>query len=73
MDNHDTVFLAENERTERLDSGKGEVTPPLLKIIGVDTGGTFTDIVMRIDGDLFYAQSPFDPPKSCIRGDTRRR
>lgn len=25
----------------------------LLKNIGVDTGGTFTDIVMRIDGDLF--------------------
>ena len=71
MDNHDTVFLAESERNERLDSRRDEVTPPLLKIIGVDTGGTFTDIVMRIDGDLFthkVLSTPQNPAYAVIQG-----
>ena len=71
MDNHDTVFLAESERNERLDSHRGEVTPLLLKIIGVDTGGTFTDIVMRIDGDLFthkVLSTPQNPAYAVIQG-----
>ena len=71
MDNHDTVFLAENERNERPDSRSGETTPSLLKIIGVDTGGTFTDIVMRIDGDLFthkVLSTPQNPAYAVIQG-----
>lgn len=71
MDNHDTVFLAESERNERLDSRRGEGTAPLLKIIGVDTGGTFTDIVMRIDEDLFthkVLSTPQNPAHAVIQG-----
>ena len=61
MNNHDTVFLAES---------RGEVTSPL-RIIGVDTGGTFTDIVMRIDGDLFthkVLSTPQNPAHAVIQG-----
>ena len=54
MSNYHTIFLQVGaglvsalKRSERPD---GRVP---LKNIGVDTGGTFTDIVMRIDGDLF--------------------
>ena len=61
MDNHHTVFLAES---------RGEGTSPL-RIIGVDTGGTFTDIVMRIDGDLFthkVLSTPQNPAHAVIQG-----
>ena len=70
MNNSHTVFLAESERSERPDS-RGEVTSPLLKNIGVDTGGTFTDIVMRIDSDLFthkVLSTPQNPANAVIQG-----
>ncbi len=47
MHNDHKAFLAESERSEPPDSREP------LKNIGVDTGGTFTDIVMRIGSDLF--------------------
>ena len=42
-----------------------------LKNIGVDTGGTFTDIVMRMDGDLFthkVLSTPQNPALAVIQG-----
>ena len=47
--------------------------PPdlIVKNIGVDTGGTFTDIVMRIDGDLFthkVLSTPQNPALAVIQG-----
>ena len=71
MPNSHTVLLAESERSERPDSRRGAVTSPLLKNIGVDTGGTFTDIVMRIDGDLFIHKvlsTPQNPAYAVIQG-----
>ena len=71
MHNDQKVFLAESERSERPDGRKGEVTSPLLKNIGVDTGGTFTDIVMRINGDLFthkVLSTPQNPAYAVIQG-----
>ena len=70
MNNSHTVFLDESERSECPDSSRGEVTSPL-KNIGVDTGGTFTDIVMRIDGDLFthkVLSTPQNPANAVIQG-----
>ena len=43
----------------------------IVKNIGVDTGGTFTDIVMRIDGDLFthkVLSTPQNPALAVIQG-----
>ena len=49
-----------------------EHRPDLItKNIGVDTGGTFTDIVMRIDGDLFthkVLSTPQNPALAVIQG-----
>ena len=45
----------------------------ITKSIGVDTGGTFTDIVMRIDGDLFthkVLSTPQNPALAVIQGVT---
>ena len=42
-----------------------------VKNIGVDTGGTFTDIVMRINGDLFthkVLSTPQNPAHAVIQG-----
>ena len=42
-----------------------------MKNIGVDTGGTFTDIVMRINGDLFthkVLSTPQNPANAVIQG-----
>ena len=42
-----------------------------MKEIGVDTGGTFTDIVMRIDSDLFthkVLSTPQNPAHAVIQG-----
>ena len=44
-----------------------------IKNIGVDTGGTFTDIVMRINGDLFTHKVLSTPQNPGARCDTRRR
>ena len=65
MHNTHTVCLAESERSERPDSQEP------VKNIGVDTGGTFTDIVMRIDGDLFthkVLSTPQNPALAVIQG-----
>ena len=43
----------------------------IVKNIGVDTGGTFTDIVMRIEGDLFthkVLSTPQNPALAVIQG-----
>ena len=43
----------------------------IVKNIGVDTGGTFTDIVMRIDGDLFthkVLSTPQNPALAVLQG-----
>ncbi len=43
----------------------------IIKNIGVDTGGTFTDIVMRIDGDLFthkVLSTPQNPALAVLQG-----
>ena len=43
----------------------------VVKNIGVDTGGTFTDIVMRINGDLFthkVLSTPQNPALAVIQG-----
>ena len=45
--------------------------PKPFKSIGVDTGGTFTDIVMRINGDLFthkVLSTPRNPAHAVIQG-----
>ncbi len=66
MHNHHTVFLAESERSERPDSFREPE-----KNIGVDTGGTFTDIVMRINGDLLthkVLSTPQNPAHAVIQG-----
>ncbi|MCG9131951.1 hydantoinase/oxoprolinase family protein [Candidatus Poribacteria bacterium] len=43
-----------------------------MKNIGVDTGGTFTDIVMRINGDLLFTHkvlsTPQNPAHAVIQG-----
>ncbi|MXV83283.1 hydantoinase/oxoprolinase family protein [Candidatus Poribacteria bacterium] len=43
----------------------------IVKNIGVDTGGTFTDIVMRVNGDLFthkVLSTPQNPALAVIQG-----
>ena len=55
MSNYHTIFLQVGaglvSALKRSEPPDGFREP--LKNIGVDTGGTFTDLVMRIDGDLF--------------------
>ena len=53
------------------DNGENREEVPVIKSIGVDTGGTFTDIVMRIDGDLFthkVLSTPQNPAYAVIQG-----
>ena len=56
------------------DNGKNRANTLIVKNvknIGVDTGGTFTDIVMRIDGDLFthkVLSTPQNPAHAVIQG-----
>ena len=53
------------------DNGENRAETPIVKNIGVDTGGTFTDIVMRIDGDLFthkVLSTPQNPALAVIQG-----
>ena len=73
MSNYHTIFLKVGaglvsalKRSERPDGFREP-----LKNIGVDTGGTFTDIVMRIDGDLFthkVLSTPQNPALAVIQG-----
>ena len=66
MSNYQQAKEAESERSERPDSFREP-----LKNIGVDTGGTFTDIVMHIDGDLFthkVLSTPQNPALAVIQG-----
>ncbi len=65
MSNYQQTKETESERSERPESREP------LKSIGVDTGGTFTDIVMRIDGDLFthkVLSTPQNPALAVIQG-----
>ena len=51
--------------------GNNRAETPMIKSIGVDTGGTFTDIVMRINGDLFthkVLSTPQNPAYAVIQG-----
>ena len=51
--------------------GDNRAETAVVKNIGVDTGGTFTDIVMRIDGDLFthkVLSTPQNPALAVIQG-----
>lgn len=51
--------------------GDNRAETPMIKSIGVDTGGTFTDIVMRINGDLFthkVLSTPQNPAYAVIQG-----
>ena len=53
------------------DNGENRAETPIIKNIGVDTGGTFTDIVMRIDGDLLthkVLSTPQNPALAVIQG-----
>ena len=53
------------------DNGENREEVPIIKNIGVDTGGTFTDIVMRIDGNLFthkVLSTPQNPAYAVIQG-----
>ena len=53
------------------DNGENRAEIPIVKNIGVDTGGTFTDIVMRIDGELFthkVLSTPQNPALAVIQG-----
>lgn len=56
------------------DNGENREETPIvknIKNIGVDTGGTFTDIVMRINGDLFthkVLSTPQNPAHAVIQG-----
>ena len=53
------------------DNGENRAETPIVKNIGVDTGGTFTDIVMRIGGDLFthkVLSTPQNPALAVIQG-----
>ena len=66
MPNYQQAKEAESERSERPDDSREP-----LKNIGVDTGGTFTDIVMRIDDDLFthkVLSTPQNPALAVIQG-----
>ena len=51
--------------------GDNRAETPMIKSIGVDTGGTFTDIVMRINGNLFthkVLSTPQNPAYAVIQG-----
>ena len=51
--------------------GDNRAETPMIKSIGVDTGGTFTDIVMRINDDLFthkVLSTPQNPAYAVIQG-----
>ena len=51
--------------------GDNRTETAVVKSIGVDTGGTFTDIVMRIDSDLFthkVLSTPQNPARAVIQG-----
>lgn len=51
--------------------GDNRAETAVVKNIGVDTGGTFTDIVMRIDGTLFthkVLSTPQNPALAVIQG-----
>ena len=51
--------------------GDNRTETAVIKSIGVDTGGTFTDIVMRIDSDLFthkVLSTPRNPAHAVIQG-----
>ena len=53
------------------DNGENREELPIVKSIGVDTGGTFTDIVMRINNDLFthkVLSTPQNPAYAVIQG-----
>ena len=66
MSNYQRTKEPGSERSERSDGFRERV-----KNIGVDTGGTFTDIVMRIDGDLFthkVLSTPQNPALAVIQG-----
>ena len=66
MSNYQRAKEAESERSQRPDGSREP-----LKNIGVDTGGTFTDIVMRIDGNLFthkVLSTPQNPALAVIQG-----
>ena len=67
--------LAPDESQSRqkpiFDNGENREETPIVKNIGVDTGGTFTDIVMRINGDLFthkVLSTPQNPALAVIQG-----
>lgn len=65
MPDYQQTRETENERSKRSDRREP------LKSIGVDTGGTFTDIVMRRDGDLFthkVLSTPQNPALAVIQG-----
>ena len=66
MPNYQQAKETESERSKRPDGFREP-----LKNIGVDTGGTFTDIVMRIDGNLFthkVLSTPQNPALAVIQG-----
>ena len=66
MPNDQQTKETESERSERPDGFREP-----LKSIGVDTGGTFTDIVMRRNGDLFthkVLSTPQNPALAVIQG-----
>ena len=53
------------------DNGENREEPPTFKKIGVDTGGTFTDIVMCINDTLFthkVLSTPQNPAHAVIQG-----
>ena len=53
------------------DNGENREETPIVKNIGVDTGGTFTDIVMRINEELFthkVLSTPQNPAHAVIQG-----
>ena len=53
------------------DNGENRAETPTVKNIGVDTGGTFTDIVLRMNGDLFthkVLSTPQNPALAVIQG-----
>ena len=62
---------SQSHRKPIFDNGENREEPPIVKNIGVDTGGTFTDIVMRINGDLFthkVLSTPQNPAHAVIQG-----
>ena len=66
MPNYPQAKDTESERSQRPDGSRDP-----RKNIGVDTGGTFTDIVMRIGSDLFthkVLSTPQNPALAVIQG-----